>query len=217
MSGRERQGAAPKAVPASAAKPRDAASLIMADPFSGRILLAGGAGGLRLPVETLQPGDGACEAQPGPAISRTRLGAQEDRAHAFMDAALRAAFSQLGLLIARPCPPETGLPGLWGRMRRHGLAPDRTRLTYLGRSISPTDEADRRHVRVFAAPLAAATNSLIRGAPEEAAWLSPDEAAMRLKDPAASVFAGRALRMLGSRARPVLVSFRAGQARIAAL
>jgi len=221
MSGQERQLAAHKADPGAslgaAPRPRDAAALIVSDPFTGRVLLAAGDHGARLPAEVLHGADGRDDG-PAPHISKARLGAAESRAPAFMDAALRAGFGHLGLLIARPCPPHGELPGLWGRIRRHGLAPDRTRLTYLGRALSPTDAVERIHLRVFAAPLSAAANSLMRSpARAEPLWLTPAEAAEALKDPAARPFAERALKMLGSRARPIMVSFRSGQARISAL
>jgi len=217
MSGRERRATAHKAGLERAPRPRDAAALIIADPFTGRLLFAAGRQGPRLPVAALTGDDGTDDG-PAPHISQARLGAPEARAPAFMDAALRAGFGHLGLLIARSCTPASGASGLWGRTRRHGLAPDRTKLTYLGRALSPTDAVERLHLRVFTAPLAAAANSLI--GPETRAdpvWLTPADAAADLKDPAARPFAERALNVLGSRARPIMVSFRSGQSRITAL
>ena len=80
-----------------------------------------------------------------------------------MDAALRAGFEQLGMLIARPVPAfhhEGRTRGLWGQLARHRLEPDRAALTYLGRALSPAGTSQRTHIRLFAAPLA---NSAPRG------------------------------------------------------
>ncbi len=148
-------------------------------------------------------------------IDTAALGAAPGRAPAFMDAALAAAFEELAMLIARPgrvnASPTQDAQG-WDRMRLHGLEPDRSALVYLGRALSPPDAGPRRHVRVFAAPWSAVTNSLMRPAEaERTLWLDPQVLEDRLADPALATFGARAMIALQRRIPPVRVSFRQGR------
>jgi hypothetical protein len=70
----------------------------------------------------------------------------------------------------------------------------------------------RRHVRVFTAPVARISNSVKRRSGERVAWVSPEKLPDLLQDEALNVFAETALASLGGRPRPLMVSFRAGQA-----
>lgn len=198
---------------------KDMSALIIADPHARKLALGRVDGEARLPMAALERADGRPAGDER--ISKTRLGAPQTRAAAFMDAALRAGFERLGMLIARPAlDPETDLPspGLWARLSRHRLEPDREALTYLGRAISPVEAPERAHVRVFAAPLARVTNSLkVRGSMDRLVWLSPEAAERALKGTPVEPFAAMALPALGGRPRPLMVSYRAGRRRIARL
>lgn len=198
---------------------RDMSALIIADPHGRRLALGRISGEAHLPMVTLESADGRSGG--GQRISRKRLGTSETRAPAFMDAALRAGFERLGMLIAKPSlDPETDLPspGLWARLSRHRLVPDREALTYLGRAISPVEAPGRQHVRVFTAPLARVTNSLkVRGSMDRLVWLTPEGAERALSGTPLEPFAGLALSALGGRPRPILVSYRTGRRRIARL
>ena len=194
---------------------RDLAALLLADPHSGRLAFARTGAGLFAPARTPGPGDGAAP-EDAPGVSRRRLGAPEGRRAAFMDAALRAAYQELGLLIARPSADANAVKagGEWGRLARHRLAPDRGALTYLGRGLDPVDAAERRHIRVFTAPLAKVANAVKGGGgADRAVWMRPEAACDALADPTLSPFFEIALGALGGRPRPILISFRAGQRR----
>lgn len=192
-------------------RPADISALLLIDPHSARLALGRDETGLVAPIARPERGDGAGSSV-RPSVSRAALGAPDTRAAAFQDAALRALFETLGQLIARPAPAGAAVArdGGWGRIARHQLIPDRAALTYLGRAIDPVDAPHRRHVRVFAAPLSAVSNSIKRrGRCERLVWLNPETAEHSLKDPALAPFLARALR--GAETRPLKVTFRAGQ------
>lgn len=197
---------------------KDKAALIIADPHARKLAFGRVDGVARLPVVPLERSDGRHEGNER--ISRKRLGASETKTPAFMDAALRAGFEGLGMLIAKPAiePDILPAPGLWARLSRHHLEPDRAALTYLGRALSPADAPERAHVRVFAAPLAQVANSVkVRGSMERVLWLTPEAAGRALAGNDLEPFAEMALSALGGRPRPIMVSWRAGQRRIARL
>jgi len=141
------------------ARPVDMATLLLVDPHARRIALARTSKGLITPQTPLQRGDGAGPFE-APTLSRKRLGASEAKATAFMDAAIRALYDDLGQLLAKPLSTTAPIPpnSPWARLARHHLQPDRTALTYLGRMIDPAESAHRRHVRVFAAPVSRISN-----------------------------------------------------------
>lgn len=197
---------------------KDRSALIIADPHARKLAFGRVGTETRLPMATLERADGRHSGNER--ISRKRLGAPEGRAPAYMDAALRAGFECLGMLIATPAlePDTLPAPGLWARLSRHRLVPDRAALTYLGRALSPADAENREHVRVFAAPLAHVANSLkVRGSMDRVAWLTPESAVRALSGSDYEPFAEMALSALGGRPRPLMVSWRAGQRRIARL
>ncbi|MGY6627008.1 MAG: hypothetical protein ACXIVL_00685 [Oceanicaulis sp.] len=192
-------------------RPADISALLLIDPHSARLALGRDETGLVAPIARPERGDGAGSSV-RPSVSRAALGAPDTRAAAFQDAALRALFETLGQLIARPAPAGAAVArdGGWGRIARHQLIPDRAALTYLGRAIDPVDAPHRRHVRVFAAPLSAVSNSIKRrGRCERLVWLNAETAEHSLNDPALAPFLARALR--GAEMRPLKVTFRAGQ------
>ncbi|GGE50218.1 hypothetical protein GCM10011367_26390 [Marinicauda pacifica] len=196
-------------------RPRDMSALIVGDPHSRKLALGRIGDRLMLPMVPLEAADG--RQADSPRISRKRLGAAELRAGAFMDAALRSGFECLGMLIARPVLHPVGprtRSGLWSRLARHRLEPDRSALTYLGRMISPTDAQSRQHVRVFAAPVARVTNSLkIRGSCDRTIWMTPEAADRALNGTGLEAFASMSLSAMGGRPRPLLVSWREGRQR----
>lgn len=195
------------------ARALDVSVLLLVDVQARQIALARREGGLLAPCSRIEPGDGVADRK-GPAISKLRLGAEASRARAFQDAALRALYEELGQLIARPALPGAILAdtGGWGRLAHHRLAPDRAALTFLGRALDPTHASPRRHARVFAASIAQVSNSIKRrGRAERTVWMTPENAASALEDPALEPFLEMAPGALGGRPRPLKVSFRAGQ------
>jgi hypothetical protein len=191
-------------------RPADTAALLLTDPHSGRLALGRDDTGLVTPMARPERGDGAGPVTT-PVLPRTVLGAPDTRTAAFQDAALRALFETLGQLIARPASADAALArdGGWGRIARHQLVPDRAALVYLGRAIDPVDAAHRRHVRVFAAPLSAVSNSIKRrGRCDRLVWLDPEAGEHSLDDPALTPFLSRALS--GAETPALKVTFRAG-------
>ena len=193
---------------------QNSAAIVIADVHGRRIAVARKGEHVYLPERAPDRDDG----RPGgraSRISRGALGAEPARATAFMDAALAAAFEELGMLVARPAgvraSPTREAEG-WDRMRLHGLEPDRSALVYLGRALTPADAAPRRHVRVFAAPWSAVTNSLMRPAgADRTLWLEPQAFEDRIGDAALATFGPRALTALQRGAAPIRVSFRQGR------
>lgn len=198
---------------------RDMSALILVDPHARKLAAGRVDGSARLPMVALERSDGR---QPGSErLSRKRLGAPQSRTPAFMDAALRAGFERLGMLIARPSVGGENLlppPGLWARLSRHRLEPDRAALVYLGRALSQADASERFHVRVFAAALSSVANSLkVRGSMDRVVWLTGEAAERSLSEPALEPFIARALDAFDQEPQPVLVSFRSGRRRITGL
>lgn len=192
---------------------QDGGVLLLVDVQARRIALARRDGHLLAPWSRVQRGDGAAQVRGG-TISKTRLGADPARLAQFQDAALRAVYEELGQLIARPSVPGASLAaeGGWGRLAHHRLAPDRRALTFLGRALDPADSSERRHARVFAASVAHVSNSIKRrGRAERTVWMTPENAATALNDPALEPFLEMAPGALGGRPRPLKVSFRSGQ------
>ncbi|MCR9128498.1 MAG: hypothetical protein NXI12_03165 [Alphaproteobacteria bacterium] len=195
------------------ARLQDGSILLLVDVQARRIALARRDGHLLAPWSRVEAGDGAAKV-PGGRLSKERLGAEPARLASFQDAALRAVYEELGQLIARPSPQGAALAaaGGWGRLALHRLAPDRRALTFLGRAIDPADALQRRHARVFAASIAHVSNSIKRrGRAERTVWMTPENAATALEDPALEPFLEMAPGALGGRPRPLKVSFRAGQ------
>lgn len=199
-------------------RPKDAAALLILDQQAHKVLLGRKDGQYTVPLAFLDSSDGKA---PGPfrKISTTRLGAPEHRASAFMDAALRASVEHLGLMITTQIdPPPPPARGLWGRIARHGLIPDRMQLTYLGRALSPADAPERWHIRVFTAPYGAVANSLRRTAPtDRPVWMGPDEAQDVLSHSPVAPFPGLAFKYLGAHPKPLLASYRSGRLRLSRL
>lgn len=193
-------------------RPVDMSAILLVDPHARRIALARDGDHLKVPQGRLKRGDGERLFE-APQISRKRLGAPEAKASAYMDAAIRALDDALGQLLARPMTTPLPVPANspWARLARHHLQPDRTALTYLGRALDPVELPQRRHVRVFAAPFSRVSNSVKRRGAERTAWVAPETLSDVLQDEALTVFGELAMKVLGGRPRPLLVSFRAGQ------
>ncbi|WP_429911028.1 hypothetical protein [Glycocaulis sp.] len=127
-----------------------------------------------------------------PDISSRALGVRSLSPRAFTDAALSAAHAQLGLLFASPAhdamaqPPQ---PGLWGRAARHGLAPDRQGLTYLGRSVFTRPNGTSWHLRLFAIAASRAVQALFPvGSGGRAVWIEEEAMEAHLAQPELTAF-----------------------------
>ncbi|KPP82652.1 MAG: hypothetical protein HLUCCA04_00920 [Oceanicaulis sp. HLUCCA04] len=161
---------------------RPAAGIFVVDHASGRFALPALPGSVPLaycPVSART----AVDFGPGPDLPPRLLGVRSLSSRAFSDAALNAAHAQLGLVFASPASgvasmtPQTGL---WGRAARHGLAPDRGGLVYLGRSVFETGQ-ERWHMRLFAISHARAVQALFPVTPGgRAVWISQTDMAARL-------------------------------------
>lgn len=148
--------------PARKTRARAAAGVFVVDPRSSRFALPAEPGTLPLAF-SLVSARSAMAAGPSPHLSPRQLGVRSLSPRAFTDAALSAAHAQLDLLFAAPDISAMRLApiaGLWGRAARHGLAPDRNGLTFLGRSLFALENGTRWHLRLFAIPVARAVQAL---------------------------------------------------------
>ncbi|NWH08558.1 MAG: NUDIX hydrolase [Alphaproteobacteria bacterium] len=101
-------------------------------------------------------------------------------AGALATAAIRETWEETGLHLASPGDPGPAAPETWCPWRERGIAPDHSRLSYLGRAITPTQSPIRFHARFFLAE-AAGDEGNLGGSGEllDLAWFSI-EAALRL-------------------------------------
>ncbi|MFC4724032.1 hypothetical protein AB6B38_05195 [Glycocaulis abyssi] len=172
--------------PRNTRRARPAAGIFVVDSATGRFALPATPDALPLAFSPVN----ACavvHAGERPDIAQRALGVRSLSPRAFTDAALSAAHAQLGLLFASPAnaavtlPPQ---PGLWGRAARHGLAPDRQGLTYLGRSVFTRPDGTRWHLRLFAIAQARAVQALFPVAPGgRAVWIEEEAVEARLAQP----------------------------------
>lgn len=200
---------------------RPAAGILVVDARSRRFALPALPG--TLPFAALPVSAGSAQPAGGePSTGRRRLGARSLDPRAFTDTALSAAHARLGLLFAVPATGAADLPpcpGLWGRAARHGLAPDREGLAYLGR-VTLADAAHARwHVRLFAIARARAVEALFPAAPGgRTVWVDEAELESRLGLPELAPFIPLASRAAaGAAIRPLHVQNRAGRLRSAPL
>lgn len=200
---------------------RPAAGILVVDARSRRFALPALPGTLpfaALPVSAAS----AQAAGADPRTDRQKLGARALDPRAFTDTALSAAHARLGLLFAVPAAGAMDLPprpGLWGRAARHGLAPDRKGLAYLGR-VTLADTAHARwHVRLFAIARARAVGALFPVTPgERAVWVDEAEMEARLGLPELAPFIPLASSAAaGAAIHPLHVQNRAGRLRPARL
>ena len=169
---------------------RPAAGIFVVDGASGRFALPALPDDLPLAYTPVSART-AIDFGPSPDVPPRLLGVRSRSARAFTDAALNAAHTRLGLLFAAPASSAASMTpqsGLWGRAARHGLAPDRAGLAYLGRSVFETGE-ERWHMRLFAIPHARAVHALFPVIPGgRAVWLSEADMAARLALPELTPF-----------------------------
>jgi hypothetical protein len=177
--------------PRHSQRARPAAGILVVDPATGRFALPALPDALPLAFSPVS-GRMTVEAGDDPDISPRQLGVRSVPARAFTDAALSAAHAQLGFLFASPSigamtlPPQ---PGLWGRAARHGLAPDREGLTYLGRCAFTRPDGTRWHLRLFAIAASRAVQALFPVAPGgRSMWIEEDAMDARLAQPELAAF-----------------------------
>ena len=157
-AGVDRRGASRRA-----ARPRDAASLILLrlDEDEPRVLV-----GRRPPAARFLPGryvfpGGAVEpadsrAQPASSLDADvapvmAVAGSEARARTLAMTAVRETFEETGLLLAEPGDVGNVPSPSWSAMRAHGVAPALGRLAYVGRAITPVPSPIRFHARFFVA------------------------------------------------------------------
>lgn len=162
---------------------RPAAGVFVVDSATGRFALPALPDALPLAFSPVSA-RAAVNVGDDPDISARALGVRSLPARAFTDTALSAAHAQLGLLFASPAHHAVALapqPGLWGRAARHGLAPDRQGLIYLGRSMLALPGGGRWHVRLFAIAASRAVQALFPVAPGgRAIWVEEEAVEARL-------------------------------------
>lgn len=171
----------------SAARPtqraRPAAGIFVVDGVTGRFALPALPEQLPLAFSTVSART-TVKAGSDPDISPRELGVRSLSARAFTDAALGASHARMDLLFASPAHDAVALPpqpGLWGRAARHGLAPDREALAYLGRSMLALPDGARWHLRLFAVAASRTVQALFPASPGgRAIWLEQDAVEARL-------------------------------------
>jgi 8-oxo-dGTP pyrophosphatase MutT (NUDIX family) len=150
--------------PKPAARPRDAATLILyrQSRHSTEILMGERHGGHSfMPNRYVFPGGRvdpedwrvrvAAELRE-PVAARLRKAATPARARALAAAAVRETFEETGLLVARPDPdPGADVPANWHEFFATGFAPALDVLDYVVRAVTPPFRPKRFNARFFAA------------------------------------------------------------------
>ncbi len=144
-----------------AARPRDAASLIVFDADKRLVLMGQRAKKSRfLPDMFVFPGGGVEPADKMLArqfpldkrLLHTPAHTTPLSAHALGLSAIRETAEETGLYLGKP--HQTAKPPQaegWDLFRKQKLFPDLSALTYMGRAITPTESPLRSHARFFAA------------------------------------------------------------------
>lgn len=186
------------------ARPRAAAAILVVDSANGRFAVPALSDELPL---AFAPVSARSAVQTGaePDLPARQLGVRNVPARAFTDAALSAAHTRLGFLFAVPDMSAMSTParaGLWGRAARHGLAPDREGLTYLGRSLFAQPDGTRWHLRLFAIARARAVQALFPATPGgRTVWI--DEAALQARLSLPELVPFTPLALAAARGQPV--------------
>lgn len=79
----------------------------------------------------------------------SRISRNVERARGFPMAAVREAFEETGLLLARSARIEAPNHPTWSELAGQGLAPDLGRLGYIGHAITPSSRKVRFNARFF--------------------------------------------------------------------
>jgi 8-oxo-dGTP pyrophosphatase MutT (NUDIX family) len=154
----------------TAARPRDAASLILLrDGARGLEVLIGrrGKGARFMPGRYVFPGGGiaAGDARPWQGEVAAPEGAADRALLALKRAALRETFEETGLVIGQPAPMrdhgDGALSAIEQAYRAAGAAPAPALLRLVGRAITPTASPIRFHARFFVADGAHAMGRLV--------------------------------------------------------
>ena len=147
--------------PASPARPRDAASLILVRPGRrGPVCLMGRRredarflpGCFVFPGGAVEGADRAARPASRPDLSHLEamgVGGNAAAATALATAAVRETWEEAGVMIAAPGDVGAARGTAFDEMRRRGVAPDLGRLVYLGRAITPARHPIRFHARFF--------------------------------------------------------------------
>lgn len=151
-------------------KPRDAACLILYRRRSSHLeILLGRRPGSSsfMPDVYVFPGGGVERTDAGITldgtldsriVSRIAVGNSERRAIQLIVAAIRETFEETGLMIAAPGsepgtqsgPSSPPIHNTLPAFAEHGLVPDASLLSYVGRAITPQSKPKRFHARFFA-------------------------------------------------------------------
>jgi 8-oxo-dGTP pyrophosphatase MutT (NUDIX family) len=157
-----------------AAKPRDAATLLLMDTTGGRLRLLFGrrrktqafapdmyvfpGGSVDVADSNLTPSVGLSPEDSARLLQKIEGPTGPTRALSYPLAAIRETFEETGLLLGRSCdrlpvPPSEG----WRRFLGHGQEPDIGALTFIARAITPPGRTRRFDARFFCAPVSAVT------------------------------------------------------------
>ncbi len=173
-----------------AARPRDAATLILIRRDGGgpRLLMGRRHGGHAfMPGKWVFPGGGvdrgdarapaAEELRPN-VRARLELHSPRGSARALGLAAIRETFEEAGLLLARPAEPRPGA-GPWRELLALGALPDLSALDFVARAVTPAYHPRRFDARFFTADASALLDLQPRGETgelNEIAWFTLPQA-----------------------------------------
>ncbi len=144
------------------AVPRDAATLILARQRRGRVEVLMGRRSRKarfvpdvfvFPGGRLDPSDWSAQPAEALQVSLAQLGVRGSarKAQALGNAAVRETYEETGLLLAGTGDVGETSDETWQDLRRQRLAPDLSRLAYLGRAITSPYSPIRFHARFFMA------------------------------------------------------------------
>ncbi len=150
--------------PRRAARPRDAATLVLVRSQGGKaaVLMGQRHGGLEfLPDHYVFPGGRLERADYHAAPARPlnhrvadllgRSAATPRKAQALALAAVRETFEETGLIIGRPMAAPRRIPKSWARFYETGQGPDLYALDYITRAVTPPFRNRRFNARFFLA------------------------------------------------------------------
>jgi 8-oxo-dGTP pyrophosphatase MutT (NUDIX family) len=213
-AGNGHEGAPLQSTAVLSPRPRDAATLILLRRSHGDVEVLMGRRASRdawsdryvFPGGRVDPRDSrVATATPlRPEVERRLcLACSPPRARALAVAAIRETFEETGLVLGKPLPVPTTVPGDWRGFLDRGLAPALDELGFLCRAITPPRRPRRFNARFFLAD-ARALRGDIRGNGElrDIRWVSLDQASELPLPAITTAVLGELRAHLDSRRRP---------------